>query len=112
MLDNRKYFVAKLEDDEILGFAGILINENFAEIMNIVIRKIFRKQGIGQELLEKLIEYSKDNNFDYIDLEVNEKNLPAIELYKKNNFIENGRRKKYYNNTDDAVLMKLILKKD
>ena len=40
-----------------------------------------------------------------VTLEVNVHNEIAINLYKKYNFIEVGRRKKYYNNIDDAIIM-------
>ena len=108
---NRKFFVVKSENGEILGFAGVLINIDFIEIMNIVVRKKYRKKGIGKELLEKLISFSKEKNFELINLEVNSKNEPAINLYKKFGFKEVGLRKKYYNNIDDAILMEKNIKK-
>ena len=40
-----------------------------------------------------------------ITLEVNSNNLAAIELYKKYGFKNVGLRKKYYNNTFDAIIM-------
>ena len=79
--------------------------------MNIVVRKKYRKKGIGKELLEKLISFSKEKNFELINLEVNSKNEPAINLYKKFGFKEVGLRKKYYNNIDDAILMEKNIKK-
>ena len=83
-----KYIVAKSDDSEILGFAGILINVDVVEIMNIVVKKTHRNQGIGQKLLEKLIELAKQTNLNIIDLEVDSKNIPAINLYKKLGFQE------------------------
>ena len=108
---DRKFFVAKSEDGEILGFAGVLINFDFIEIMNIVVKKKYRKKGIGKELLEKIIDFSIEENFDIIDLEVNSKNEPAINLYRKFGFKEVGLRRKYYNNIDDAILMEKNIKK-
>ena len=102
---NRKYIVAKSEDGEILGFAGLLINIDCTEIMNIVVKKSARKQGIGQQLLGQLLELSKAKGLTIINLEVNVKNEAAIRLYEKNGFKEIGRRKNYYNQTDDAVLL-------
>jgi len=108
---NRKYIVAKSEEGEILGFAGILINIDCAEIMNIVVKKSSRKKGIGQQLLNRLIELVKESERTIIYLEVNSNNEPAIQLYQKNGFTEIGRRKKYYHQTDDAILLqKNILK--
>ena len=90
---------------EILGFAGILINIDIVEIMNIVVRKKFRRQGIGKKLLEELIKFAKNTNLEFMNLEVNSKNQPAIELYQKFGFKQIGIRKKYYNMVDDAIIM-------
>ena len=106
--NNSLYFVAK-KQNEILGFIGILINFDFTEITNIVVKKDFRKLGIGKMLLEKIIEETKKFNKEMIYLEVNENNEGAINLYKKYRFEEVGRRKKYYNEKDDAILMNLKL---
>lgn len=106
--ENTTYIVAK-NDDMIVGFAGILVIMDEANIMNIVTKKDKRKLGIGSLLLEKLIEISKLKNLASITLEVNEKNIPAINLYKKYNFQQVGIRKKYYDNTDAAILMTLYL---
>ena len=101
---NSRYIVAKCKN-EIVGFAGITLIVDEANIMNIVIKKEKRKQGIGSLLLEKLILISKELEATSITLEVNCNNLPAINLYKKFDFQEVGLRKKYYNNTDDALIM-------
>lgn len=103
--ENSKYIVAKI-NDEIVGFAGIKIILDEADIMNIAVRIDKRKLGIGSILLEKLIELAINCNCSFITLEVNENNLPAIHLYEKYNFENIGLRKKYYNNIDNAIIMK------
>lgn len=75
-----------LKNGEILGFAGILINVDIVEIMNIVVRKVCRKQGIGEKLLGELINLAKQTELKVINLEVNSKNIPAINLYEKFGF--------------------------
>ena len=57
--ENRRYIVYK-QDDEILGFAGISIVLDEAELMNIVVKKDKRSQGIGRELLQSIIEICKN----------------------------------------------------
>lgn len=106
--ENTTYIVAK-DDNLVVGFAGILVIMDEANIMNIVTKKDKRKLGIGSLLIEKLIEISKLKKLASITLEVNEKNIPAINLYKKYNFQQVGIRKKYYDNTDAAILMTLYL---
>lgn len=102
-----KYFVVK-QENEIVGFAGILLIIDQVNIMNIVVKKDKRNFGIGSSLLEEIIRYSKIHNATSITLEVNEKNIPAIKLYKKYGFKQVGLRRKYYNNEDNAILMDLV----
>ena len=76
--------------------------------MNIVVKKSARNQHIGSLLLDNLLKYAKKNNILSIMLEVNEKNTPAILLYKKYGFEQISVRKNYYND-DDAIIMNKIL---
>lgn len=99
------FFVAKNNSDEIVGFAGIKVILDEADIMNIVVKKDFRNKKIGSLLLEHLISYSKSINLKNITLEVNKNNLSAIKLYEKFAFDRLGIRKKYYNGKDDAIIM-------
>lgn len=104
-----QYIIAKI-NREIVGFAGVIDTVDQLEITNIVVRKDFRKKGLGNELLTELIKLAKENGKEKITLEVNNTNLAAIKLYEKNGFKNVGFRKKYYNNTYDANIMTLKLK--
>ena len=106
---NSSYFIAKL-DNEVVGFAGMLKICDEANIMNIVTKVDKRHLGIGAKLLDSLIESSKKHGLKSITLEVKSNNYPAINLYEKFNFKRIGLRKKYYNNTDDAIIMTLFFK--
>lgn len=102
---NSYFIVAKSENETIVGFAGIKVILDEADIMNIVVHKDFRNKKIGSQLLEQLLLYSKQNNIKSINLEVNELNSNAIALYKKFGFKQIAIRKKYYND-NDAIIMK------
>ena len=101
-----KYFIAK-QNDNIVGFAGLKIILDEADLMNIVTKKCCRHEGIASNIMDKLIEYCKQEKIKCINLEVSIQNSIAINFYKKYNFKEVGLRKKYYDNTYDAILMKL-----
>ena len=107
---NSTYFVVKNETSEILGFAGIKIILDEAEIMNIVTKKDCRNQGVGKLLLDRIILEAKNKNIRKINLEVNENNTIAIHLYEKFGFNIDVKRKNYYNN-GNAILMSKILEK-
>ena len=102
---NSKYIVAKF-NNTIVGFGGIWKAVDDIHITDIVVRKNQRNNGIGSVILAKLIEISKsDKNIKALTLEVNSNNIPAQKLYEKFDFKRVGLRKKYYNNTDDAIIM-------
>lgn len=105
---NSKYLVAKI-NDKIVGFAGIIPVLDEADISNIVVHKHFRNQKIGSLLLKNLITLARSINIKTLNLEVRESNLPAIKLYKKYGFEICGVRKNYYDNVEDAVLMRKFL---
>ena len=108
-ISNSKYLIAKI-NDEIVGFAGIKIVLDEADLMNIVTKKAYRNNGIGKLLLKNLISLSQSLSLKTITLEVNEENEPAIHLYKSLGFKKIGNRKNYYQN-NSAILLCLYLQK-
>lgn len=105
--DSSLYIIAK-KQNEIIGFAGIKIIIDEADIMNIVVKKSYRNNGIGSLLLENLILISNKKNLNFINLEVDCKNTIAINLYKKFGFEEISLRKNYYKNNDAMIMKKKL----
>ncbi len=103
--ENSKYIVAKYQGN-IVGFAGIKIMIDEADIMNIVVKKDCRNQGIGNLLLTNLIDLAKSLNLNTITLEVMEENYPAIHLYKEFGFKTFGTRKNYYKDKNGIIMKK------
>ena len=101
---NSMYIVAKL-NNQIVGFAGIWFSVDDIHITNIVVKKNCRNQKIGSLMFNNLIELCENRTLKSITLEVNSNNIPAQKLYQKFGFKNVGIRKKYYNNTEDAIIM-------
>lgn len=93
---------------EIVGFAGISIILDTAELNNIVIRKNQRGNGYSIVLLKELIKIARFRGCAKINLEVAINNEIAINLYKKLGFKQVGMRPNYYNGID-ALLFTLEL---
>ena len=66
---NSIYIVIK-ENEEILGFAGMTIILETAELNNIVIKKNHRGKGYSSILLQKLIELAIESGCLKLNLEV------------------------------------------
>lgn len=103
------YYTVAKENEEVVGFVGSVKIIDEMEIMNIVVRKDKRNLKIGSELLKETLKIATKLKCKSIILEVNKNNIPAIRLYDKYGFKAVGVRKKYYNNIDDAILMKLSI---
>ena len=65
-------FLVCIYDNEIIGFGGIRITLDIAELMFIVIRKDFRNQGVAKLLLKNFIQIAKEKSISCIQLEVND----------------------------------------
>ena len=81
-----------------------------ALINNIAVLPDFRRRGIAQELINAALSVCEDCSS--LTLEVRESNEPAISLYKKLDFSQVGRRKRFYENpTEDALIMTKFFRK-
>lgn len=100
------FYACVRKDEKIIGYGGIWISVGTADITNIAVLPLFRRMGIGKIIVEKLVEQALKMGAYDIVLEVNENNIPAISLYEKCGFKTVGIRKKYYNNKDNAKIMK------
>lgn len=108
---NNIYYVARYaETGEVVGFAGIMIVADEAELLNIAVSAAYRRCGIAQKLLEQLFVDAKKQNAYRMLLEVREGNECARALYARNGFSVLGKRKNYYSNpSEDAIIMERML---
>ncbi|NPA13502.1 MAG: ribosomal protein S18-alanine N-acetyltransferase [Aquificae bacterium] len=95
--------------DTLVGFfEGEVILDEGAVLM-LAVKKEFQGKGIGKSILNWFISYCKKQGVKNVWLEVSAENQKAIQLYSNLGFIEKGRRKKYYTDGSDAVVMGLQL---
>ena len=102
--ENSDYFVL-LDGEDVYGFGGLWFNFDEAHVMNIAVRKDLRRNGYGTKILKFLIDVANERGKRCVTLEVREDNLAAIGLYEKMGFEVAGRRKRYYENRLDGVIM-------
>lgn len=68
-----------------------------------------RGHGIGALLLEAFLAKAAQAGVDRIWLEVRQGNGPAQRLYERRGFKVEGRRRRYYDDGEDALVMALSL---
>lgn len=114
----RTYFVVEVgTTQKIVGFAGLYCPGGGADadIQTISVSAQYQGNGIGQGLLDLLINAAIERNAPAVFLEVRTENEQARALYTKNGFTQISVRKNYYQNTQphnkrsDAIIMQKIL---
>lgn len=89
--------------DDLVSIILFSIQYDRAELNYIWTDEKYRNQGIATKLINKMFCDCRDLN--NITLEVDIKNIEAINLYRKFGFIDISIRKRYYENGNDALLM-------
>mgnify|MGYP000998552979 CR=1 FL=1 len=95
--------------EEIVGYFGLWIVGEFSQITTFAIKLEKQGLGYGKAMLDYLIKTVTESNCQNITLEVRTTNVKAIKLYEKAGFYKVTVRKRYYENGEDAYLMKLDL---
>ncbi len=64
--------------------------------LGIGVLKEYWNKGVGTLLLNEVINYAKNNSFEFIDLQVRSDNLAAIHLYEKFGFQKFGEHPAFF----------------
>jgi ribosomal-protein-alanine N-acetyltransferase len=105
---SRHYIVAR-ERKRLVGYAGLwLIDDpsgHQAHITNIVVASDLRGRRLGTRLMVALAEAAIGRGCVSWTLEVRASNVAAQTLYQRFEFVSVGVRQRYYENTEDAIVM-------
>lgn len=93
------------EKGQVHGFIALRLAAGFCEILNMAVHPDECRRGIGFKLLYFALSQVRAHGGERVTLEVNARNEAAIGLYTKMGFRPCGRRHKFYNGTDDALIM-------
>jgi GNAT superfamily N-acetyltransferase len=94
-LDDRATFVAEIEGSWV-GLVSCLLFEPAglgarpAWVVSMWVDPGARKQGVGQALIGRLVDWARERDVDVLNLLVTEGNAPAIGLYERLGFHAHG----------------------
>ena len=90
----------------ILGYAIFRQVGDDGELLKIAVDKNARQRGVGNMLMEAVLEHAASKVLSSVFLEVRESNEAAVTLYKKYGFTTVRVRNNYYDNPiEDALIM-------
>jgi len=105
-LANGHFYLVATDGDEVVGYAGLSVNDGEAWVQNLAVRADRQRQGIGATLLEALLAEADRRGTRAVLLEVAVDNAAAQRLYDRYGFEPVGVRRGYYqpSNTDAVVM--------
>lgn len=78
-------------------------DDNHGHILNLAVDEMFRRQGIGQKLLNHALSSMKSSGMETCELEVRESNLWARHLYENAGMVAVNQSIGYYD-SEDAII--------
>ena len=100
-------WLVALDGDRVAGYIGSQSVLDGADMMNVAVHPDYRRKGIGNALVERLVAELKQTPVKFLMLEVRASNEAAIALYTNLGFARVGLRKNYYRNPkEDAYIMR------
>jgi ribosomal-protein-alanine N-acetyltransferase len=106
----RSYVVVEDADGDVVGYAGVDLGGEVADVMTMAVATRAQGRGLGRRLLDELVARAGADHAAYLVLEVRADNEPARKLYESRGFELLSIRRRYYQPGDvDAHVMRLPL---
>jgi [ribosomal protein S18]-alanine N-acetyltransferase len=99
-------------EGEVIGYYVMMAAAGEAHLLNLTIAPIWRRHGLGRDLLDHCLARACDHKAESLFLEVRTSNTAAIALYHSSGFVDLAVRQGYYparDGREDALIMKKVL---
>lgn len=107
--NNSNFWIA-LEGNTVVGTVGLKKeSEDLAYLKRMVVKREYRKQGLGIQLLETAIKFAKEHNYKTIFAGTVKENPNAINFYKRHDFTESDIVPANITAASDSICLKLSL---
>ncbi len=106
IIDSGGYIFFAKYGDNIVGTVALMNEPGGFELSKMAVLPIYQGLKIGQKLMDYCIQFSKEKNWPELIIYSNTKLSPAINMYRKNGFVEIPIEK---NNPYDRGNIKMIL---
>lgn len=102
---NSELLILKTASNQVIGLGCLWAILDEAHITTLAIHPHHRRRKLGQFLLTRLLQEACRRELTHATLEVSTANQSAQMLYSRFGFKIAGRRKKYYKNGEDALIL-------
>lgn len=103
--------VARMADGTVAGYICMMMVVDEGSVLNVAVHPQLRRKGIGKMMIQAALAEFHSRGASFVALEVRPTNKAAMTMYEGLGFVVTGRRKAYYENGEDAVLMEYDIKR-
>lgn len=105
----RRQAVVALDGEDVVGYALTVDTGDLVDLQRIGVRPDHQRQGVARALLDEVLTQAAEQGANRMLLEVSTVNAAALALYAGFGFVEIDRRRRYYRDGTDAVVMRRSL---
>ncbi len=98
-------------DEAIAGYLCRWFVADEIHVLNVAVHPRYRRLGLGAVLLQEAMREAQSGRAEAVTLEVRRSNEAAQRLYASFGFEEVGVRRNYYGRGEDALIMRLPLRR-
>ncbi|NJD78822.1 MAG: ribosomal-protein-alanine N-acetyltransferase [Candidatus Methanoperedens sp.] len=105
------FIVAEINGFVVGYIVGFRMSEETGRIFSFAIHPAYQNLGAGSALIREIINVFSKTSVSEIILEVRQSNTRAKKFYERHGFYSIGVAEKYYNDNENAVLMRFQLER-
>jgi len=110
--DTKSNFWVALHNNTLIGTVGVLgKKDGGAYLKRMIVKKEYRRQGLGVKLLEAAIHFAKKQKYCKLYAGTVPENPNAIQFYKRNGFIQTKNVPQDITASKDSICLELDLQK-
>ncbi|RYJ06580.1 MAG: ribosomal-protein-alanine N-acetyltransferase [Actinomycetales bacterium] len=96
-------------DDEVVGYVDVSVVADVADLLRVAVLPDARRGGLAAELLGAAHDQAAESGAERVLLEVAADNDPALALYRAAGYEPISRRRRYYRDGTDALVLEKSL---
>lgn len=105
-----RFGVVAVSGGDVVGYAVTMRSDDVVDLQRIGVHPSLRRQGLAHRLLEAALDRARADGAHRMLLEVSALNGSAIAFYAREGFVEIDRRRRYYRDGSDALVLRRDLR--
>jgi RimJ/RimL family protein N-acetyltransferase len=101
--------IVAVADGQVVGMIHTTVSRHGFGEFGMLVDREWRGRGVGSALIQATIDWARDQGLHKLCLEVFAPNAPAIALYRKYGFVEEGHRVKQYRRASGELWDSLVM---